>query len=107
MGFWFGSFFLDLAFAIMFFILMFYLYAKYKFNHWIKNNIEQVEPSFPLGNTTKMILKKENLGFSYKNIYEEFKQRGLSYGGYYFMLKPELMVVNPDVIKQILVSGFI
>lgn len=107
MGFWFDSFLIDLAVAVAFSIFMVYLYAKYKFSHWIKSNIEQLDPSFPLGNTSKMVLKTESFGISFENIYKEFKRRGLPYGGYYFMLRPELMIVDPDMVKQILVSGLV
>lgn len=106
MGFWFDSFFPDLAVAIVFLVCLGFVYVKYKYNYWPSSNIPQLEPSFPFGNCGNIILKKETFGITFEKIYNAFKDKDIPFAGYYFAFKPELMLMDPDIIKQILVSVF-
>lgn len=106
MALWFGSVLMDITVLMVFIIISLIIYTKYKFNYWARHGIAYLEPSFPFGNAKQIILKRVSLGNSFKNFYDEFKKRNLPYGGTYFTFKPELVLVDKDIIKQIFIKDF-
>lgn len=104
MSHYFGTFFLDLAVAVLFLFISFYLYSKYVYSHWTRNKIVQFSPEILFGDCKTLILKKDSFGSFFQNIYDKIEKLGLPYGGFYFSLRKELMLVDLDVIKQIMVS---
>ncbi|GLV36673.1 Cytochrome P450 6a20 [Carabus blaptoides fortunei] len=65
-----------------------------------------MSPSFPFGNVGPLLMKTDTFGHSFRHIYEYFKARNQAVGGYYFVLKPELIIVDVELIKCILTKDF-
>jgi cytochrome P450 family 6 len=84
--------------------LVFYFWAKQKLNTLQSKGILCLEPSFPLGNM-KDVGKKVHLVERNQEIYEAFKSKD-KLAGFYMMLKPSLLLIDLDLIKQVLVKDF-
>lgn len=92
--------------ALLFAIIVTIVYVKYTYSYWQRNGILQMSPSFPFGNVGPMLMKTDTFGHSFRNIYEYFKNRSQAVGGYYFVLKPELIILDMELIKCILAKDF-
>ncbi|KAF2904571.1 hypothetical protein ILUMI_01618 [Ignelater luminosus] len=55
---------------------------------------------------TRPILHKLSAGEEIRNIYEEYRNRGLRYAGMYILTKPVLLVFEPELIKNIFTRDF-
>lgn len=90
--------------AVCLFILtiLFYAYAyvKNSYTYWKRRNIQQTNPKFPYG----------DLGGSKKQISEVIRDLYLKYSGQtqfvgaYFFIEPVVIVLCPDLVKQIFIS---
>jgi cytochrome P450 family 6 len=81
-----------------------YVYFKNKFSYWKKKGVLHLKPSFPFGNCTDMVLMRKSMGETYVNHYKRFN--GNKYGGVYLAHQPQLLIRDPDMIKDILVKDF-
>ncbi|XP_049964299.1 probable cytochrome P450 6a14 [Schistocerca serialis cubense] len=74
------------------------------FSYWTKKGAPQSRPWTPFGNCYKSILQKQMLSEDLDELYRQF--RGKRYVGYYRGLEPRLLVIDPNLIRQILVKDF-
>jgi cytochrome P450 family 6 len=81
-----------------------YIYFKVSFRYWRQRNTPYIEPSFPFGNSRDLILLRKPLGHMFADLYK--KLDGEKYGGIYTVTKPELILRDPDIIKNVLVKDF-
>jgi cytochrome P450 family 6 len=81
-----------------------YVYFKNKFNYWKKRGVLYLKPSFPFGNCVDIVLMRKSFGEAYTKHYKMFT--GNKCGGIYFVHRPQLLIRDPDVIKNILVKDF-
>lgn len=86
------------AFALA--LIALYIYFQKKFKYWDKKKVPHAQPSFPLGN----ISTKECLTVVFKKLYDESKHE--RYYGIWMLHQPTVLVNDPDLIKQILISDF-
>lgn len=63
-----------------------------------------MEPSFPLGNMNG-VGKKIHLVERQQEIYEAFKKRD-KIAGFYSLLKPTLMILDLNLLKNIMIKDF-
>lgn len=82
----------------------FYVYIKRKFNYWKQKGVLYLKPSFPFGNCADIVLMRKTFGECYTKHYKAYT--GNKYGGIYFMHRPQLLIRDPDIIKNILVKDF-
>lgn len=81
-----------------------YLWICKRFRFWKDRGFLQGDPSFPLGTLSGVGIKMTNtekLDFYYK----KFKGRAPAIGLYNF-LSPVILPIDPELIKNILVSDF-
>ncbi|XP_026676267.1 cytochrome P450 6a2 [Diaphorina citri] len=89
-------------------IVLFLLYKYYTkdYSHWKTLDISYLEPSFPLGNAYPNLVQGRPRHEFTQDLYKEFKSRKQPYGGYYVLNIPELIIVDPALLKNILISDF-
>jgi cytochrome P450 family 6 len=86
----------------LFGVLYFYLTQVYVY--WKKRGVPFLEPSFPVGNALEMILAKRTTGDVYRDFYR--KLSGYKFAGLYQIHRPVLLLMDPDLIKNILIRDF-
>lgn len=82
------------------------LYFKWAYGYWKRRNIPYLEPKIPFGNLENALRRKNGLGIQFKRMHEELKARGCKYGGTFSMATPVLAVIDPEIIKNILIKKF-
>ncbi|KAI4493134.1 hypothetical protein M0802_009684 [Mischocyttarus mexicanus] len=95
----------ELLGVIFIVIIGIYLYFKLiVFNYWKKRGIPYEEPTFPAGNLTELILEKKTVGNVFGDIYMKYKSH--PFVGAYSFFKPNLVIIDPDLIRFILTKEF-
>ncbi|XP_049831914.1 probable cytochrome P450 6a14 isoform X1 [Schistocerca gregaria] len=74
------------------------------FSYWTEKGAPQSRPWTPFGNCYKSILQKQMLSEDLDELYRRFRDK--RYVGYYRGLEPRLLVIDPNLIRQILVKDF-
>ncbi|XP_059618982.1 probable cytochrome P450 28a5 [Phlebotomus argentipes] len=82
-----------------------YFYISWNYDHWKKRNIPGPKARFLLGNLPSVVTQKRNITYDMDDLYREFKDR---YGliGYYNTRSPALMVLQPDLARDMLIKNF-
>ena len=81
-----------------------YLYFRHGYTYWRKRGVRYLEPSFPTGNSKDIILMTRHIGDVYEEYYHQLA--GERYGGIYLLMKPQLILRDPELIKTFLVKDF-
>lgn len=82
------------------------VFFKYKFSYWERRRIPFLTPKFPFGNIEDLAKQKENFGINVAKKYKELKKYGTPCGGFYMFSQPILILMDPDLIKNILIKDF-
>jgi len=104
MGFLSDSLLLDVGMLLTCVLAVVYIYFKWSFTYWKKRNVPYIEPIFPFGNFIDMVLTRRPTGDICADIYN--KLEGHNFGGTYIFTSPRLVVIGPDLIKDVLVKDF-
>ena len=86
---------------------VFYYYVKYYlYTYWTRRGVVQLEPTFLLGNFDKMFSRQRMsiLDLISNNYY---RGAGQPFIGTYSFLQPNLMVRDPEIIRNILVRYYV
>lgn len=81
-----------------------YLYLTRNNDYWKKRGVPYVKPGLLFGNLKDSFLAKKTIGECYQEIY--WKLDGYKYGGAFKFSQPELIIRDPELIKNILVKEF-
>lgn len=92
---------LSLLFAT---ITALYLYIKFKFSFWKNKNVAYIKPQLPFGNI-KGIGRQIHSSQLMTKFYNELKGKG-PFGGIYFFIKPVVLAIDLDFIKNVLIKDF-
>nr|XP_023023339.1 cytochrome P450 6a8-like [Leptinotarsa decemlineata] len=82
------------------------IFVHYRYGYWKRKNVPYLKPTFPLGNNTSIFPKGVSLGIISKYFYDEFTKIRCKIGGVFFGIDPQLVIVDPDIAKDILTSDF-
>nr|CAH7756941.1 unnamed protein product [Callosobruchus chinensis] len=82
------------------------LYVQYCYSYWKRRNVPYLNPQFPLGNHRTLFPKGISIGNISRKFYQEFKQRGVKLGGVYMGLQPQLVVTDPLIAKNVLITDY-
>ncbi|PNF31791.1 putative cytochrome P450 6a14 [Cryptotermes secundus] len=104
MGFLFESLLLGVGVLVACVLSVVYAYFKWSFTYWKKRNVPYVEPCFPFGNFKEVALMRKEFGYVIRDIYTRLE--GHRYGGVYIISRPRLFLLDPDLIKDVLVKDF-
>lgn len=81
-----------------------YLWLKKRRNFWTSRGFPSTELVFPVG-SLKGIGTERSMTNGLDEFYKEFKGKGPAVGLFYFT-KPTLLPIDPELIKNILVTNF-
>nr|ARO50430.1 cytochrome P450 [Chironomus tentans] len=85
-------------------LFLFYIWIKSIFTYWEKLGFPYVPGKFPLGSTTN-VGRTEHMSTFLTREYNNFKHKTPAFGIYH-MLRPTLVLTDPELIKEILVKSF-
>jgi cytochrome P450 family 6 len=76
------------------------------YQYWTKKSVATITPRFPWGNANTFLPQGLVIGTLSKKFYDEFKQKGLKFGGVYILTRPNLVLVDPEYIKDVINKDF-
>nr|XP_969746.4 PREDICTED: uncharacterized protein LOC658247 [Tribolium castaneum] len=88
------------------FLLVLVNYFNYCYRYWSKKGVATIKPRFPLGNTNIILPQGLSIGILSKQFYDEFKAKGHKFGGVYLVTEPNLLIVDPEYVKDIMSKDF-
>ncbi|XP_031327488.1 probable cytochrome P450 6a23 isoform X2 [Photinus pyralis] len=105
------TFFLHYAFygfisVTLLFVILCLIYCKRANEYWQRKNVYAWKPTLVFGNAMDIMLQKKPLGVQIKEYYDDLKAQRKSFGGYYFLTQPVLVVSDLDLIKRVMVTDF-
>ncbi|KAK4873038.1 hypothetical protein RN001_015067 [Aquatica leii] len=100
------SFFSVLFATVLISVVSVWIYFKWKLNYWKRRGVHSLPTVVPLGNAFNMITQKESMGEHIMHFYNEFKKKGVPYGGYYFFNRPIFIPVDLELCKRIMITDF-
>lgn len=87
-------------------VVSLYFYFKISFKYWEKRNVPHIKPQFPWGTNGNPLRPEKGIQELFKNFYDEFKSQGQSFGGLYLFTKPAVLVISPEMVKNVLTKDF-
>uniref|UniRef100_A0A340TB92 Cytochrome P450 n=1 Tax=Anopheles minimus TaxID=112268 RepID=A0A340TB92_9DIPT len=92
--------------AFIFVVSIGYLYMRSRHNFWRNRGIPYArgKPHLIMGHMEH--LKTKHAAYINQEIYQDLKARGEAFGGMSVFLSPGLIVVDPELVKTILVKDF-
>ncbi|XP_011296124.1 probable cytochrome P450 28d1 [Musca domestica] len=97
--------FISAFFASALFLVGLYVYLTWHFDHWRKRGIPGPSPQVLVGTFPGTVLGNRSLIYDLDDIYKKFK--GLArFVGVFMTRKPQLLVLDPQLCKDILVGKF-
>lgn len=81
-----------------------YLFLTWEFGVWKKYGIKGPKPRLLLGNIPNMFTQKRHIVYDYDQIYNDYKNEPVV--GYYSARTPQLLIMDPDLIKEVLSKSF-
>lgn len=86
------------------FLLWIVKIVKKKYSYFSDRNVIHPNPTFPLGNFWKVGMSVHFIE-KINSVYRQFKGRDILCG-FYILTKPVYLILDPDLIKNILVKDF-
>nr|AVL92859.1 CYP450 [Locusta migratoria] len=94
----------ELLVALSLAVVALYVWFSRCYQYWHQKGVPYLEPQFPFGNIYKSFVGQQSMPMDVTDAYRQFK--GKRFGGMYFFNRPALVVVDPDLIRTILVKDF-
>lgn len=86
--------------------IIIYLYSSYKLNYWKRRGVKQLDSTIKIfGDFKNAILFRTAPGFHLGEIYRQ-APADAPFVGFYIFHKPCLLLKDPEIIKQILITDF-
>ncbi|XP_052891950.1 probable cytochrome P450 28a5 [Anopheles moucheti] len=86
------------------FVALVYLFLAWEFGFWEKYGVKGPKPRLLFGNIPNLLTKKRHIVYNYDQLYNDYKNEPVV--GYYSIRTPQLMVKDPELIKEVLSKGF-
>lgn len=96
---------MSLFFLFVIAVFLFYKYIKYRQSHWKRLDVPQAEPTFFVGNYLQNWKGTEHMAEVYDKLYRRYKGNDRVVG-IYQLLKPELFITDPSLVKEVGVKNF-
>ncbi|XP_049815604.1 cytochrome P450 6k1-like [Schistocerca nitens] len=104
MGLYAESWLTELLVALSLVTVAVYAWFSQSYKYWQKKGVPYLEPQFPFGNIYKSFVGKQSMPMDVTDAYRQLK--GKRFGGVYFFNRPSLLILDPDLIRNILVKDF-
>ncbi|XP_054289974.1 cytochrome P450 6k1-like [Macrosteles quadrilineatus] len=95
---------LSLSFVFVTLIFIFYLFVKSLYAYFEKRNIPYDKPTFPFGSFYSCAFLKKSFATVISDVYFKYKKHKLV--GFYSFWKKQILIADPEIIKNILVKDF-
>lgn len=92
---------IDVIVGIISLALSVAFYIRYRHGYWKRKGVPFIEPTFLLGNLETFV-GGQGVGIITGKFYNEFKRRGVKFGGAYLLTNPVLVPVDLELIKCIM-----
>uniref|UniRef100_A0A182PZ92 Uncharacterized protein n=1 Tax=Anopheles epiroticus TaxID=199890 RepID=A0A182PZ92_9DIPT len=86
-------------------LLLAVYWIRQRFAYWKKRGVSNVPAAFPFGNLGGLG-KKRHMSQILQACYQELKKSGRPFGGVHFFINPVALLIDPDLIKTVLVKDF-
>ncbi|KAH1028363.1 hypothetical protein HUJ05_001724 [Dendroctonus ponderosae] len=86
-------------------ILLYCAYSKWKFQYWARQGVPQLNPRIFFGDTLPLVRGKPVQDF-HLDIYQKFKPTGAKCVGMYNSHIPELVAIDINLLKDIIVKDY-
>ncbi|KAL0868785.1 hypothetical protein ABMA27_008217 [Loxostege sticticalis] len=86
-------------------LVVIYLYNTRTFNYWAKRGVKHDKPVIFFGNSAKNFLMKQSRSEAAEEMYYKYPNEKVV--GFYRSSAPELILRDPDLVKQVLISDFV
>lgn len=96
---------LTTCFTLIIFLLI-YIYLKQCFSYWKKKGVPFLPPTNPIAHLKPILTGKECLTTNIANVHKELSQKNVKYGGYYIFTEPIFIILDPNLLKHMLVTEF-
>jgi cytochrome P450 family 6 len=85
-------------------VLLVFFFLKHKYNYWQQRGVAHIKPNWLFGNMYGVGFKM-NLVEKFQEVYDKFRGQS-ALAGIYFMTSPCVILIDPELIKTILVRDF-
>ncbi|XP_055845082.1 probable cytochrome P450 28d1 [Episyrphus balteatus] len=82
-----------------------YLFLVWNFDYWKKKGIKGPKPTAVYGSLPSLITQKRHFSYDLKEIYDQY-HKDEDFVGVYSIRTPELLILSPEFIHKVFVSGF-
>ncbi|KAG5671154.1 hypothetical protein PVAND_001367 [Polypedilum vanderplanki] len=76
-----------------------------KYDYFEKRGLLAPKPKFPFGNCKGAYTGKQNIIYDLNDIYQQFRKK-TSFVGYFEAKTPKILVISPDVAKDVMIKYF-
>ncbi|KAI7815465.1 cytochrome p450 [Rhyzopertha dominica] len=83
-----------------------YLFFKCSYSYWKNRRVPYIRPTIPFGNLQPPWAQRDIFGNTIREWHNEFRKDGHKYGGVYVFAAPALVLLDPDLIRRILIKDF-
>ncbi|KAB0804553.1 hypothetical protein PPYR_01523 [Photinus pyralis] len=87
-------------------ITLFLIVCKIINGYWERKGVFTLKPKLFFGNAQDVVFHKKSLGEQIKAFYDKLNLNGKQFGGYYFLMRPILVVSDLELIKRVLITDF-
>lgn len=87
-------------------VIGFVIYVKWRQSYWQRRGVVFLEPEFFFGSTRNVISSKISSGNAVLERYNKAKKLSTPYIGFYRFMSPILFIVDPVLIKHVMVIDF-
>nr|QEP99752.1 cytochrome CYP6AB51 [Glyphodes pyloalis] len=85
-------------------LVVFYFYNVRNFNYWVKRGVKHDKPVIFFGTNSKNFLMRQSRSDAMEEMYWKYPDEKVV--GYFRSTTPELILRDPEIIKQVLISDF-
>ncbi|XP_037044697.1 probable cytochrome P450 6d5 [Bradysia coprophila] len=83
--------------------LLAWLYIQHAYGYWKRRGVPYLKPTFPFGSFAKGILQRISIDDQIKEVYDSTSEPFI---GAYSLLRPVLLMRDPELVRTILVKDF-
>lgn len=87
-------------------LIIIYLYYKWIFNHWKRQNVPYPHPKIPFGNFNNPLNRSRAMFEVVGDVYKEFKAKNQKHCGVYLFAKPIYLPIDTDILRNIFTVDF-
>lgn len=96
----------DLVYQFLLVVVLFstliYMYFYFAYQYWRYRGFPYLEPKFPWGNRENIWELSRTFSLETMSYYDKIQEKSWKFAGIYTILRPVLVILDPDYIRDIL-----